>query len=388
MLVRMVRHSSESRRRFAVTEDPQRLVDDLALQLGRPVLLEDHRQRVIAYSEQTGPIDEVRRDSILRRRATPEVRELYRAAGIFESRGSLRVPALAAALARVCVPLRHRDRLLGFLWLIDSPPMPEREVSIAAASAPAFALALFRESLAARMSSRRELEAVSQVLLGDGALAAAGAALLVEAGGFPASEPVTAAVVRPVPALDRAALEQGLLEVRSRLVSRPLHFVRSDHGVLLFPGQVAPADLHAAFGLPAVVGVGRPRALAEVSASYREAQHAAEVAARVPSLGPSASWSSLGVFRMLPVAPSGELHAGLERLLGDPAHRSLLETLETYLDRAGSGVGTARALRLHRTSLYYRLQRVEELAETDLSSGDERLALHLSLKLARLAGRL
>ena len=43
-------------------------------------------------------------------------------------------------------------------------------------------------------------------------------------------------------------------------------------------------------------------------------------------------------------------------------------------------------MRLHRTSLYYRLQRVEELAGTDLKDGGERLALHLSLKLARLAG--
>ena len=85
--------------------------------------------------------------------------------------------------------------------------------------------------------------------------------------------------------------------------------------------------------------------------------------------------------------PPAELHPGVERLLADPGNRALLETLETYLDLAGSVVATARTLRLHRTSLYYRLQRVEELAGTDLKSGDERLMLHLSLKLARLAGR-
>jgi DNA-binding PucR family transcriptional regulator len=51
-------------------------------------------------------------------------------------------------------------------------------------------------------------------------------------------------------------------------------------------------------------------------------------------------------------------------------------------------VETAKALRLHRTSLYYRLQRVAELTGASLRNGDERLTLHLSLKLARLHGLL
>jgi DNA-binding PucR family transcriptional regulator len=90
---------------------------------------------------------------------------------------------------------------------------------------------------------------------------------------------------------------------------------------------------------------------------------------------------------MLTQLPDRELHPGLEGLLADAQYLPLLETLETYLDLAGSAVATSKALRLHRTSLYYRLQRVEELARTDLKDGGERLALHLSLKLARLSGR-
>src|SRR6266496_6731917 len=90
----------------------QLAVDDLARQLGRPVLLEDHGQSVLAYSEQTEPMDDVRRDSILRRHTTREIRTHFRAAGIFETRGPLRVPSAAGVLPRVCVPLRHRERLL------------------------------------------------------------------------------------------------------------------------------------------------------------------------------------------------------------------------------------------------------------------------------------
>jgi hypothetical protein len=64
----------------------------------------------------------------------------------------------------------------------------------------------------------------------------------------------------------------------------------------------------------------------------------------------------------------------------------LLETLETYLYVAGNAQLASERLHLHRTSLYYRLQRVEQLARTDLKNGVERLALHLSLKVARMTG--
>jgi hypothetical protein len=52
----------------------QPAVDDLAQRIGRPVLLEDHAQSVLAYSTQNGPMDNVRRDSILRRHTADEVR--------------------------------------------------------------------------------------------------------------------------------------------------------------------------------------------------------------------------------------------------------------------------------------------------------------------------
>ena len=140
----------------------QPAVDDLALRVGRPVLLEDHAQSVLAYSEQTGPMDDVRRDSILRRHTTPTCADRFRAAGIFESRGPLRVPGSAGVLPRVCVPVRHRDRLLGFLWLIDEPAMSEADVALAAKSAAgALALTLLHDALAAGLTAQRERTAVA-----------------------------------------------------------------------------------------------------------------------------------------------------------------------------------------------------------------------------------
>ncbi|GLX02858.1 helix-turn-helix domain-containing protein [Microtetraspora sp. NBRC 16547] len=371
----------------------QRIVDDLSLRLNRPLLLEDSRQRVVAYSEQNGPMDDIRRDSILRRHTTPEVRAFLRAAGIHEATGPLRIPGAAGLglLPRVCVPVLHEGRPLGFLWFIDADPaMTATEIAVATAVAPVLALALFHESLASGLASRRELEAIMGVLRGE----AEAARTLIEAGAFPHAAPVTVAVARPVTAEAdnalRLTLERGLLAVRRRLAGHhPLHLVRYDHAVLLTAGTTAfPEEIRAALGTPVLVGIGGSRpSLARAAESYEEALHAAEVAAKVPELGNSAEWSRLGVYRMLTRVPHDNLHPGLERMLDDAQHRPLLETLEIYLDLAGNAQATSRRLRLHRTSLYYRLQRVEELAETDLSDGVERLSLHLSLKLARLSGR-
>jgi DNA-binding PucR family transcriptional regulator len=72
--------------------------------------------------------------------------------------------------------------------------------------------------------------------------------------------------------------------------------------------------------------------------------------------------------------------------LFDQADGPVLATLETYLDLAGDAKASSERLRLHRGTLYYRLQKAEQIADVSLRSGDDRLALRLGFKLARLIG--
>ena len=46
----------------------------------------------------------------------------------------------------------------------------------------------------------------------------------------------------------------------------------------------------------------------------------------------------------------------------------------------------ARALHVHRATLYRRLARVQELTGLDLTRGDDRLHAHLAVRMWRLAG--
>jgi hypothetical protein len=112
----------------------------------------------------------------------------------------------------------------------------------------------------------------------------------------------------------------------------------------------------------------------------REALTAAELPRLDPALPAIQGWETLGFYRLL--LGSGPSGGPVDRL---PA--ALRETLETYLDSGCDTRATADSLHLHRTSLYYRLTRIEQLTGVDLSSGTGRLELHLALKLARLARR-
>jgi len=238
------------------------------------------------------------------------------------------------------------------------------------------ALTLLHDVLAAGLSTQREQSALVRVLAGDDPPSAR---VLVDEGGFPLL-PVTVLVVRGA----REVLAEGLLAARLKFSAR--HLLRADHGVLVCAGRVHAAEVPGVFAGPVVVGVSAPRpSLSHAFAAYAEAVHASLVASRVPSFAPVAAWDSLGVYRMLASVPADAIHPGVIRLLSSP---ELLETVETYLDLAGSAVEASRALRLHRTSLYYRLQRAAEVTGMSLRDGDSRLVLHLSLKLARLHGRM
>src|SRR5690606_7018524 len=82
----------------------------------------------------------------------------------------------------------------------------------------------------------------------------------------------------------------------------------------------------------------------------------------------------------------GALHPAVLKLAGNEDAHGLLETLETYLDLACDAKATAAELFVHLATLYYRFKRIADITGAAMTSGDERLAVHLSVKLGRLMG--
>src|SRR6202012_988019 len=99
----------------------QNIVDELASRLDAPTVLEDHEERMVVYSSHRKPIDEVRRESILRRTTRREVMSWVREQGIVPAPEPLRLPGQPdqGILGRLCVPVRCQGRLMGLLFLID-----------------------------------------------------------------------------------------------------------------------------------------------------------------------------------------------------------------------------------------------------------------------------
>ncbi|MEO3867663.1 helix-turn-helix domain-containing protein [Nonomuraea sp. B12E4] len=344
--------------------DLQEIVDEIAARLGASATLEDRSFRLLAYGAQHGDIDTVRQESILRRRATREVREYFERYGIARAEGPVRIPADAElkVLARVCWPLRHREVTYGYLWLLDSGEFTDGTL---AAAAPLVARAA--AELAQEARSRQDLGHGLRALLSADPEERAAAA--IEAQG-----PVAAVAVRE--SQERVAT---LWTLPRGVLARPGSPV-----ALLAPAHLAAEVAHtiqSAHGTAAGIGATREDP-ADAWLSWREARQALRIAEHFPRYAPVAHWADLGVHRLLArLGPADlrELAAEAEALDAE-----LAQTVEVYLDRGGHVQKSAAELGIHRQTLYYRLGKAERLTHRDLSDGDDRLALHLGLKAARL----
>ena len=392
----------------------QQIVDRIAHELRRPALVEDRSERLIAYSTHAEPMDEVRGYTIMHRRAAPQVIAWVNGRGIPAARSPMRVPGNPelGMLPRMCFPIRDHGNLLGYLWFVEpGEPMSAQDTARAAHAAAELRLALCHQNAHADPASDRVVAALRQLLLGGAERTSAGRQLHYD-GYFQPTDNVVAVVIRPfcerpdASAVDRA-VSCALRGVWQAVPpSKALQLRQPDHGVLLLPVPgTDPGALHArlsAIGdavqsatdtLPGItrviVGVGGSRRdLLDAADTYHEARLAARAG---PCVGDIAHWTQLGIYQVVAQLvedsdPPRVLHAGLRAVIGDPEALPLLETLETYLDVAGNAQVAARLLNLHRGSLYYRLQRIEQLADTSLRDGMQRLALHLELKVARLTG--
>ncbi|MEV3988876.1 helix-turn-helix domain-containing protein [Streptomyces sp. NPDC049837] len=422
--------------------DYQDLVDEISALLGAPATLENRDFGLIAFgahdSDDDTAMDPVRTRSILTRKSTPAVRAWFEGFGITRATGPVRIPASPDAGVfrdRICLPVRHRSVVLGYVWLLDADPGPSPDRLTAAMEVAERIGALLADEERADADLSRELRAVLTAERGwqyDMALAALRTALGHDADGLhalvcvaPWPGPDTpsvrtapaAAALCTVPWPGREGAETGtrpegpgthgpgahglaaLIRLRSADSPAPALTaatrLRDAAGGAPAPSAAATptaawatrggAGPGAAPGHGVVAGVADPRrGLGDLAEAWREATSAARAAMARPRLGPLAQWASIGPYRLLTALPAAPPHDQAVRTLLAPAHTELARTAEVFLDSAGQAGRTAAALGIHRQTLYYRLSRVEQLTGLDLDDGEDRLLLHMALKAARL----
>ncbi|MGW5400672.1 PucR family transcriptional regulator [Streptomyces sp. NPDC003952] len=411
--------------------DYQDLVDEISALLGAPATLENRDFRLIAFgahdSDDDLAMDPVRTRSILTRQSTAAVRSWFEGFGIARATGPVRIPAAPDAgvfRGRICLPVRHRGIVQGYVWLLDQEPGPDPG-SLAAAMevAQRIGLLLAEEARAGADLSREFLAVLTagrgwqqdmavaalRVALGPGGDGPHAAVCVSPwAGEAPASVPGAAAVCvvpwrgageqEPHPGGGGPAGHSLAVLIRLRgtdplapaltAISRLMPHTTggpAGTGARSTPAPQKAAAPGAATGVTA--GVSDPvRALTGLPAAWQQATAAARAAAAGPRLGPVAQWSAIGPYRMLASVADEALDDPAARTLLGPAHPELARTAEVFLDCAGQAGRAAAALGIHRQTLYYRLSRVEQLTGLDLDEGEDRLLLHMALKAARLHG--
>lgn len=376
----------------------QVIAEQLADALQRSVIIDDAALRPVGVSAQTGLVDASRVEAVLQRRTSARHRQMLTERGIFKARERVRIPALEPeSLPRLCLPLVQRDQLLGFLWLIDEPPLTAAQIQRAEVAA-AQATRLLQQRAARQAAEFGTFAALADALLqAEEQGRAAAARRLTGEAALTRSPPYALALIRclvDAPAGGRDDLLRAAGDLRRR--AAPGSFVLAtpgEHELVAITTRDATGPLRDAVrslpGPQLVTGTaGAAMALEAVHAQLDNARYAAEVAAAVPAFSRAADWDELGsyaVFQYLPrdqAAPE-RICPGITALLTE--RTGMYEsTIRAYLDCGANAQQAAALLHIHRTTLYWRLARVTDLLAVDLSRGDDRLKLHLALKLAEL----
>jgi PucR family transcriptional regulator, purine catabolism regulatory protein len=144
-------------------------------------------------------------------------------------------------------------------------------------------------------------------------------------------------------------------------------------------------------GTRVAVGLGQAaRDIGSWRNSYRDAVQALELATRLHTDTPLYI-GDLGVYQLiLSLSDREKLMAFCQRTLGElleydhRQHADLIKTLEAFFACHGNLSQTAEMLIVHRNTLLYRMNRINEIAQIDLNRPEIRLALHLALTIRRL----
>lgn len=144
----------------------------------------------------------------------------------------------------------------------------------------------------------------------------------------------------------------------------------------------------ALFGVTLSAGIGGYyQHFSEYKLSYKEAQEALFIVQAVWKKNKCMAYGDLGMYRLLaPIMKNQPQMASFhERILGEVAdNEELLDTLKLYLEHMPKVNEVAEKLFIHRHTLKYRLNKIEELTGKKLSQFQDRLELELAVLMRRI----
>ena len=326
--------------------DVQAAVDRLAAALDLSVLVEDRHQNPVWWSTR-GVVDQTRTSSILNRYVGGPAADVIRQYGLDRAEGPVRTPPMPdrEMWARWCVPARHEGRVAGYLWVLDPDDVVGEQRLPLLVECADLAAEVLATSATADVERRRRRDELVDILLSR-------------------SDPEAAAELARLEHLPHDALVQVEAPGRS--------------GGWSLPGSMSA---HVVRRRPRAATSGGPLPLADLKLAAERARATVRAVAAGARLSP-VSWDALGAWHLVvaspPDLPVGRIHPAAD-VLRSQLRDDLLRTARAVLDHGGDVATAADALHVHRTTLYYRLDRIRDLTGVDLRQGEAGIHLQLAL---------
>ncbi|WP_396903126.1 PucR family transcriptional regulator [Mycolicibacterium sp.] len=382
------------------------LADSLADAVGGAVTIEDRRSAVLAYSRLQQHADPARAETILSRGAPERLRALFETRGVFRHLAESDEPMFVEGdddrglTGRMVVAARAGRELLGSIWVTCAAPLPDARRAALADGARMVALHLLRSRASADLERQVESELVIRLLEG-----AADATTAASRLGLPQT-PLRVIALRArtgderhaplLLAFERATAGFGWSRPgRSALAGNTVYTVLPGAEAEAASGWVA--GLRAALPEPVTVqaGISGPATAAELALARSEAdeclalhevRHGDDLGhdERVPVY--DEAWDEILLQRLRIAARAGRAPQRgpvAELRAYDQANGTqYAATLRAWLEAQGDLVEAGRSLGVHENTVRYRLRKMVELTQLDLTDARKRLAMMIELAAA------
>ncbi|MGJ7035552.1 helix-turn-helix domain-containing protein [Anoxybacillus eryuanensis] len=393
-------------------ESLEEFADRVSELLQCPITIEDANHRLIAYSGHEHYTDPARTATIIHRRVPERViNSLWREGVIprlLQSEEPVRVAEISEVGLgnRIAISIWRNKEVLGFIWAIEmNEPWTEQQFDLLKQAAKAAKNLLLQLQIRKHKKEERIQEFFWKLLTGH----------------FPSPHEVIEQChqlnvhVYPFFSVGIFQFQQHIqtqverqidyLLKTTQQLAVPLYTI--DHQrliVLVAPSSDVYGEAHIERFFRSFMTQMRERfrvdimmgafgnvyeCYTKIAKSYEEAQTVLKMKRAFPhQLANIQGYQHLGMYQFFDLLfekkRHGDFHnVALEKLKQYDAqhHTNLVETIETYLDFDSNVNETAKALNIHPNTLAYRLKRISEIGNIDLSNMGEKVKLYIDMKL-------
>lgn len=379
------------------------LAEMLADLMGHSISIENERFEAIA-NKNIAEVDSARRYTILHGRTNPLLIEALEDVYLPKIRETLRpvalpiIPNVGLEMERLLAPIVVHGEIYGYMWIIaDVHALSQIDMmAVEIGATVAALLMLYQESIQTAEASLKgslmaqliEGDASRETILSDQSLRygvdlrSPYIMMAIEADN---SQPRYVTQVYRI--INQILTQQEIQAVAGQFAGQVVILIQANQDIPAL-GETLLKRLSSANG-NARIGISMTvKDASNVGNAHQQCIEVLEITQRLKANSPIQYFADLGYMHTL-------YHAGIESLhhnpyvpvlrdLLDEKQADLFNTLEAYLDEGGNSVQTADILHIHRSTLNYRLVRIKEICDVDLSSPSVRMNLHIALKLMRL----